>query len=135
MAIQTKKALTLPTVCALTGFSTVEEALKIVPNKRIPFVMLRASGRHGRVLHAQEHLAPEAPVAPCNEPDFMLSNARSLKLRVFVLCDRFTDLSPHHRACVSHVVCASSTCAAVVPHCNDVLWLDLETMNFAFLLD
>ena len=116
-------ALTQPTVCALIGFIDLQEALKLVPDKQIPFVMLLA--RNGQVLYAQEKESDK-------EPHFILMCARTLKLRVFVMCDRLTDLSPSHISCVSHLVCASSMCDAITPQ-RSLLWLKMDTMAFEFV--
>jgi hypothetical protein len=116
-------ALTQPTVCALIGFHDLQEALKLVPDKQIPFVMLLARDR--QVLYAQDYVNDK-------EPHFILTYARTLKLRVFVMCDRFTDLSPSHISCVSHLVCASSMCAAITPQ-PSLLWLKMDTMAFEFV--
>ena len=118
--------LSQPTVCVLTGFNTVQDAFKVVPHKHIPFVILCV--QNGHLAYAFDDFE-EVRI----EPDVVLLNALSLKHRVFVLCDRFTDLTPNHRSCVSHVICSSTSCDVVVPQCNDLLWLDLERMRFAFL--
>eukprot|EP00955_Chlamydomonas_euryale_P046103 353330-Chlamydomonas_euryale.AAC.1 len=122
-------ALTQPTVCALTGFNTVHDALQFVPHRHVPYVMLRA--HHGYVTHVHEKNDDDTE-AVRYEPEMALLYTRTLNLRVFVLCDTFTDLTPKHRTCVSHIISAPASCAAFVPMCSDALWLNLETMRFAF---
>ncbi len=118
-------ALTQPTVCALTAFNTLNDALQVVPDKHVPFVMLRA--QHGQVSCASGLELELGDIM------MVLLNARTLKLRVFVWCDGLTALIPQHRSCVSHIVCAPPGCAAVVPMRSDLLWMDFTTMQFAFV--
>ena len=114
------------TVCVLAGFNDLLEALRIVRTMTrdmpdSPYVILE---RHIAVAHASDRKYAK------ENPAFLLMNARTIGLRVFVMCDRLQDLPPIYRTSASHVVAASSKCESLVPCSGDLIWMNFDTMRF-----
>ena len=119
-----------PTLCMLLGFRDFAHAEPFLDERTEPErrVVLRVR-KGGYVVYEDDsdYLRMRR-----RDPKVVMMNARGLRMCVFVLAERMSDISVLYVTNVGHVLCAPGTTPMSA---SDAVWFDMYPMTYRYAYD